>query len=143
MEKYSATKLINKINKELEERSIPFEAIKGSMSTTLNMIQLSSFLILFFIYVLLLLVIYTKPLNTFILFAIVDIILIVSESIIANTAYKLGGYTKYKDYTYKVAKNMARDYLINKEYIGDIDRQNYIINNIIMPNIIIPMDSKL
>ena len=97
MEKYSATKLINKINKELEERSIPFEAIKGSISTTLNMIQLSSFLILFFIYVLLLLVIYTKPLNTFILFAIVDIILIVSESIIANTAYKLGGYTKYKD----------------------------------------------
>lgn len=143
MEKYSAIKLINKINKELEERSIPFEAIKGSMSTTLNMIQLSSFLILFFIYVLLLLVIYTKPLNTFILFAIVDIILIVSESIIANTAYKLGGYTKYKDYIHKVAKNMARDYLINKEYIGDIDRQNYIINNIIMPNIIIPMDSKL
>lgn len=143
MEKYSATKLINKINKELEERSIPFEAIKGSISTTLNMIQLSSFLILFFIYVLLLLVIYTKPLNTFILFAIVDIILIVSESIIANTAYKLGGYTKYKDYIHKVAKNMARDYLINKEYIGDIDRQNYIINNIIMPNIIIPMDSKL
>lgn len=143
MEKYSAVKLINKINKELEERSIPFEAIKGSMSTTLNMIQLSSFLILFFIYVLLLLVIYTKPLNTFILFAIVDIILIVSESIIANTAYKLGGYTKYKDYIHKVAKNMARDYLINKEYIGDIDRQNYIINNIIMPNIIIPMDSKL
>ena len=135
MEKYSATKLINKINKELEERSIPFEAIKGSISTSLNMIQLSSFLILFFIYVLLLLVIYTKPLNTFILFAIVDIILIVSESIIANTAYK--------DYIYKVAKNMARDYLINKEYIGDIDRQNYIINNIIMPNIIIPMDSKL
>ena len=143
MEKYSATKLINKINKELEERSIPFEAIKGSISTSLNMIQLSSFLILFFIYVLLLLVIYTKPLNTFILFAIVDIILIVSESIIANTAYKLGGYTKYKDYIYKVAKNMARDYLINKEYIGDIDRQNYIIDNIIMPNIIIPMDSKL
>lgn len=143
MEKYSATKLINKINKELEERSIPFEAIKGSISTSLNMIQLSSFLILFFIYVLLLLVIYTKPLNTFILFAIVDIILIVSESIIANTAYKLGGYTKYKDYIYKVAKNMARDYLINKEYIGDIDGQNYIINNIIMPNIIIPMDSKL
>jgi hypothetical protein len=143
MEKYSATKLINKINKELEERSIPFEAIKGSISTSLNMIQLSSFLILFFIYVLLLLVIYTKPLNTFILFAIVDIILIVSESIIANTAYKLGGYTKYKDYIHKVAKNMARDYLINKEYIGDIDRQNYIINNIIMPNIIIPMDSKL
>lgn len=143
MEKYSATKLINNINKELEERSIPFEAIKGSISTSLNMIQLSSFLILFFIYVLLLLVIYTKPLNTFILFAIVDIILIVSESIIANTAYKLGGYTKYKDYIHKVAKNMARDYLINKEYIGDIDRQNYIINNIIMPNIIIPMDSKL
>lgn len=143
MEKYSATKLINKINKELEERSIPFEAIKGSISTSLNMIQLSSFLILFFIYVLLLLVIYTKPLNTFILFAIVDIILIVSESIITNTAYKLGGYAKYKDYIYKVAKNMARDYLINKEYIGDIDRQNYIINNIIMPNIIIPMDSKL
>lgn len=143
MEKYSATKLINNINKELEERSIPFEAIKGSISTSLNMIQLSSFLILFFIYVLLLLVIYTKPLNTFILFAIVDIILIVSESIITNTAYKLGGYTKYKDYIYKVAKNMARDYLINKEYIGDIDRQNYIINNIIMPNIIIPMDSKL
>lgn len=143
MEKYSATKLINKINKELEERSIPFEAIKGSISTSLNMIQLSSFLILFFIYVLLLLVIYTKPLNTFILFTIVDIILIVSESIIANTAYKLGGYTKYKDYIHKVAKNMARDYLINKEYIGDIDRQNYIINNIIMPNIIIPMDSKL
>lgn len=143
MEKYSATKLINKINKELEERSIPFEAIKGSISTSLNMIQLSSFLILFFIYVLLLLVIYTKPLNTFILFAIVDIVLIVSENIIANTAYKLGGYTKYKDYIHKVAKNMARDYLINKEYIGDIDRQNYIINNIIMPNIIIPMDSKL